>query len=69
MAVASPTWERLDLYGDLTLFFGAAVGCLKMVEVPVHYRARTYGISKMMRLREGWRFFLVVLHMRQALRS
>lgn len=65
--MTAPSWEHLDRYGDLTLFFGAATGCRKMVEVPVHYRARTYGASKMLRFREGWRFFRILLQMRRVL--
>jgi len=60
---------QLDRYGDLALFFGAAALSLKMVEVPVHYLARTFGESKMLRFREGWRFTRAVMRMWWDLRS
>ncbi|MBI4142458.1 glycosyltransferase [Candidatus Uhrbacteria bacterium] len=69
MPSSSAAWEQLDRYGDLTLFSGAAALCLKMVEVPVHYRTRTYGTSKMLRFREGWRFTRAIMRMWWALRS
>ncbi|MCK5056110.1 MAG: glycosyltransferase [Candidatus Aminicenantes bacterium] len=36
-----------DKWGDFDLLFGAAENKLKIVEVPVHYKARTGGESKM----------------------
>lgn len=52
--------ESWDRYGDLALFLGAAQLGLRMVEVPVRYRARTYGTSGMARLREGCRFLWIL---------
>lgn len=69
MPTLPPRWEQLDRYGDLTLFYGAAALSLKMVEVPVHYRARRYGSSKMLRFREGWRFLRAVWSMERMFRS
>ena len=43
-----------DPYGDFDLLFGAAKLHLRIVDMPVHYRARTYGESKIHRFREGW---------------
>ncbi len=43
-----------DPFGDFDLLFGAARCVLKMVEVPVRYRARTYGDTKIDRFRHGW---------------
>lgn len=54
---AAEPWDR---YGDLSLFLGAAQLGLKMVEVPVQYRTRTYGASGMERLREGCRFLRIL---------
>ena len=36
-----------DPWGDFDLLFGAAENNLRIVEIPVHYRARTGGLSKM----------------------
>jgi len=43
-----------DPFGDFELLFGAARQSLKIVEIPVRYRERTYGASNIRRLRHGW---------------
>jgi SAM-dependent methyltransferase len=43
-----------DPFGDFDLLFGAARCGLKLVEIPVRYRARTYGETKIDRFRHGW---------------
>jgi SAM-dependent methyltransferase/GT2 family glycosyltransferase len=43
-----------DPFGDFDLLFGAARAGLKIVEVPVRYRARTYGDTKISRFRHGF---------------
>lgn len=43
-----------DPFGDFDLLFGAAKLNLKILEVPVHYRARTYGDTNIQRFRHGW---------------
>jgi len=43
-----------DPFGDFDLVFGAAKLNLKIVEVPVRYRERTYGETKISRFRHGW---------------
>jgi SAM-dependent methyltransferase len=42
-----------DPFGDFDLLFGAAKQNLKIVELPVRYRARTYGDTKISRFRHG----------------
>jgi hypothetical protein len=42
-----------DPFGDFDLIFGAARLNLKIVEVPVRYRARTYGTTNIHRFRDG----------------
>jgi hypothetical protein len=42
-----------DPFGDFNLIFGAAKQNLKVVEVPVTYRARTYGATNISRFRHG----------------
>jgi hypothetical protein len=43
-----------DPFGDFELIFGAARMALKIVEVPVHYRERTYGDTNIQRWRHGF---------------
>jgi hypothetical protein len=43
-----------DPFGDFDLLFGAAKLNLKIVEVPVHYRERTYGETNISRFRHGY---------------
>lgn len=42
-----------DPFGDFDLLFGAAKQNLKIVELPVRYRARTYGETKISRFTNG----------------
>lgn len=42
-----------DPFGDFQLILGAARFCLKFRDVPVHYRARTYGDIEIRRFRDG----------------
>ena len=43
-----------DPSGDFDLLFGAAKQNLKIVEVPVRYRQRTYGTTNISRFTHGW---------------
>jgi hypothetical protein len=43
-----------DPFGDFDLIFGAVKQNLKVVEIPVTYRARTYGQTNISRFRHGW---------------
>jgi SAM-dependent methyltransferase len=43
-----------DPFGDFDLIFGAAKLNLKIVEVPVRYRAREYGTTQISRFQHGW---------------
>jgi SAM-dependent methyltransferase len=43
-----------DPFGDFDLIFGASRLNLKIVEVPVRYRERTYGVTNISRFRHGW---------------
>lgn len=42
-----------DPFGDFDLLFGAAKQNLKIIDMPVSYRARTYGDTKISRFRHG----------------
>jgi hypothetical protein len=44
---------EFDPFGDFDLIFGAARMALRIVEVPVHYRERTYGETNIQRWRHG----------------
>ena len=43
-----------DPFGDFDLIFGAVKQNLKVVEVPVRYKARTYGQTNISRFKHGW---------------
>jgi len=43
-----------DPFGDFDLIFGAVKLNLKVVEVPIRYRERTYGKTNISRFRHGW---------------
>ncbi|HEY6872962.1 MAG TPA: glycosyltransferase [Geobacteraceae bacterium] len=45
--------RSVDPFGDFELIFGAALGNLKIVEVPVRYHARQYGTTQISRFRHG----------------
>jgi SAM-dependent methyltransferase len=43
-----------DPFGDFDLIFGAAKANLKIIDMPVHYKARTYGQTNISRFQHGW---------------
>ncbi len=43
-----------DPFGDFDLIFGAVKQGLKVIEVPIRYRSRTYGSTNINRFRDGW---------------
>jgi SAM-dependent methyltransferase len=45
---------EFDPFGDFDLIFGAVKQNLKVLEVPIRYRERTYGSTNIDRLRHGW---------------
>lgn len=47
-------FSDFDPFGDFDLLFGAAKLNLKIIEIPVRYRARTYGETQINRFRHGW---------------
>lgn len=51
---------EFDPFGDFDLLFGAAKANLRIVEVPVHYKARTYGETQISRFRDGWQLIRMV---------
>jgi SAM-dependent methyltransferase len=45
---------EFDPFGDFDLLFGAARLNMKIIDVPIRYRARTYGDTKISRFADGW---------------
>jgi SAM-dependent methyltransferase len=45
---------EFDPFGDFDLLFGAARLQLKILEIPIRYRARSYGETNISRWRHGW---------------
>jgi hypothetical protein len=45
---------EFDPFGDFDLLFGAAKLHLKIMDIPVHYKARTYGSTQIRRFYHGW---------------
>lgn len=54
LAAGRSHFGDLDPYGDFDLIFGAAKLGLRIVEIPVRYRERTYGAPSIRRFADGW---------------
>jgi SAM-dependent methyltransferase len=52
---------EFDPFGDFDLIFGAAKLNLEIGEIPVRYRARTYGSTQISRFRHGWLLLRMVV--------
>jgi SAM-dependent methyltransferase len=52
---------NFDPFGDFDLLFGAAKLNLKIAEMPIRYRARTYGNTNIDRWRHGWLLLKMIL--------
>lgn len=50
-----------DPFGDFDLLFGAAKLNLKIVDLPVRYRERTYGDTNIQRWKHGWLLLRMVI--------
>ena len=50
-----------DPFGDYDLIFGAAKLGLKIVDLPIRYRARTYGATNIRRWSHGWLLLRMVI--------
>lgn len=50
-----------DPFGDFDLLFGAARLRLKLVDLPIRYRERTYGTTNIQRWKHGWLLLRMVL--------
>ncbi len=45
---------KFDPFGDFDLLFGAAKLNLKIIDMPIHYKNRTYGSTQIRRFYHGW---------------
>jgi len=59
----------LDPFGDFDLLFGASKLNLKMVEIPIRYRRRTYGVTQIRRFYHGWMLLRMVIYAYRKLKS
>ncbi len=50
-----------DPFGDFDLLYGAAKLNLKLIDLPVRYRERTYGSTNIQRWRHGWLLLKMVV--------
>ena len=54
IALGRKFFGDFDPFGDFDLLFGAAKLNLKIIEIPIHYKARLYGETNISRWRHGW---------------
>jgi hypothetical protein len=54
LAAGRAYFGDFDPFGDFDLLFGAAKLNLKILDLPVRYRDRTYGTTNIQRWRHGW---------------
>ena len=57
-----------DPFGDFDLIFGAAKLNLKIVDMPIRYRERTYGSTNIQRWKHGWLLLRMVFYAAQRLK-
>ena len=50
-----------DPFGDYDLLFGAAKLNLKIIDLPIHYKERAYGVTNISRFRHGWLLLKMVV--------
>ena len=53
---------EFDPFGDFDLIFGSSKQNLKMVEIPIRYKARDYGNTQISRFRHGLQLLRMVIH-------
>lgn len=69
--ISRKNWDRLvanrkyfgdfDPFGDFDMIFGSAKLNLKIVEIPIRYKMRTYGETNISRFRHGWLLLKMVV--------
>ena len=50
-----------DPFGDFDLIFSSAYFGNKILEYPVHYRSRIYGVTQISRFRDGFKLITYLL--------
>ncbi len=55
-------YDNLDLFGDFYLLLSAYRKNLRIAEIPVRYKIRRYGDTKMNRFKNGLRFFIMFVY-------
>jgi hypothetical protein len=61
LAAGRSWFGDFDPFGDFDLLFGSAKLNLRIVDLPVRYRDRTYGATNIRRWRHGWLLLNMVL--------
>lgn len=61
IAASRAYFGEFDPFGDFDLLFGAARLQLKIADVPIRYRQRTYGTTNIRRWAHGWLLLRMVL--------
>ncbi len=61
MARPLKNFASWDPFGDFMLLLSASQMHLKILDVPVRYRERTYGTTNILRFRHGWQLFKTCL--------
>jgi hypothetical protein len=69
IAAGRPFFGEFDPFGDFDLLFGAAKQNLRIVELPIRYRARTYGETKIRRFHHGALLLRMTFHAFRKFRS
>ena len=59
---ATKHFRQKDPYGDFTLLLGAAKCTMPIHEIPIRYKARIYGETKISRFRDGFKLLIVLLY-------
>ena len=54
LVVSRKYFGDFDPFGDFDLIFGASKLNLKFVEIPIKYKARSYGVTNISRFKHGW---------------
>lgn len=55
------TYKLNDPFGDFDLLFSASYSGAKILEYPIHYRARTYGNTQISRFRDGYKLIIYLI--------
>lgn len=59
-------WQNIskvkDPFGDFDLLFSASYTGQKIIEYPIHYRARQYGVTQISRFRDGYKLIRYLIY-------